>query len=135
MLLKEPFLLREDTSGTKQETLYYLKNRGLSLDDLNVIAVMDDAASLIRCITLGMGISILSRATVQNDAQLGKLLIIPLEQSAFLRKLYIVYEHSASFDEAEGDISLYTFLPQSGGRHSRTRWGRLVSRKNTTSLR
>ena len=53
MLLKEPFLLREDTSGTKQETLYYLKNRGLSLDDLNVIAVMDDATSLIRCITLG----------------------------------------------------------------------------------
>ena len=89
MLLKEPFLLREDTSGTKQETLYYLKNRGLSLDDLNVIAVMDDAASLICCITLGMGISILSRATVQNDAQLGKLLIIPLEQSAFLRKLYM----------------------------------------------
>ena len=82
MLLKEPFLLREDTSGTKQETLYYLKNRGLTLDDLNVIAVMDDAASLICCITLGMGISILSRATVQNDAQLGKLLIIPLEQSA-----------------------------------------------------
>ena len=40
MLLKEPFLLREDTSGTKQETLYYLKNRGLSLDDLNVIAVI-----------------------------------------------------------------------------------------------
>ena len=26
-------------------------------------------------------------------------------------------------------------LPQSGGRHSRTRCGRLVSRKNTTSLR
>ena len=47
----------------------------------------------------------------------------------------VLDEHSASFDEAEGDISLYTFLPQSGGRHSRTRWGRLVSRKNTTSLR
>ena len=99
MLLKEPFLLREDTSGTKQETLYYLKNRGLSLDDLNVIAVMDDAASLIRCITLGMGISILSRATVQNDAQLGKLLIIPLEQSAFLRKLYIVYSSTQFMSE------------------------------------
>ena len=26
-------------------------------------------------------------------------------------------------------------LPQSGGRHSRTRCGRFVSRKNTTSLR
>ena len=28
MPLKEPFLLREDTSGTKQETLYYLKTGG-----------------------------------------------------------------------------------------------------------
>ena len=52
---------------------------------------MDDAASLIRCITLSMGISILSRATVQNDAQSGRLLLFPLGQSAFLRRLYIVY--------------------------------------------
>ena len=43
-LLREPFLLREDNSGTKQETLYFLQNHGLSLDELNVIAVMDDAA-------------------------------------------------------------------------------------------
>ena len=68
-LLREPFLLREDNSGTKQETLYFLQNHGLSLDELNVIAVMDDAAALNRCIALGMGISILSCATVQTDAQ------------------------------------------------------------------
>ena len=87
-LLREPFLLREDNSGTKQETLYFLQNHGLSLDELNVIAVMDDAAALKRCITLGMGISILSRATVRTDAQQGRLLLIPLGQSAFLRRLY-----------------------------------------------
>ena len=90
-LLREPFLLREDNSGTKQETLYFLQNHGLSLDELNVIAVMDDAAALKRCITLGMGISILSRATVRTDAQQGRLLLFPLGQSAFLRRLYIVY--------------------------------------------
>lgn len=90
-LLNEPFLLREDNSGTKQETLYFLRNKGLSLDDLNVIAVMDDADSLKQCIILGMGISILSRATVQSDARQGKLLLFPLGESAFLRKLYIVY--------------------------------------------
>lgn len=76
-LLREPFLLREDNSGTKQETLYFLQNHGLSLDELNVIAVMDDAAALKRCIALGMGISILSRATVQTDAQQGRLLLFP----------------------------------------------------------
>ena len=90
-LLREPFLLREDNSGTKQETLYFLQNHGLSLDELNVIAVMDDAASLKRCIALGMGISILSRTTVLSDAQQGRLLLFPLGRSAFLRRLYIVY--------------------------------------------
>lgn len=89
-LLHEPFLLREDNSGIKQETLYFLQNHGLSLDKPNVIAVMNDAAALKRCIALGMGISILSRATVQTDAQQGRLLF-PLGQSAFLRRLYIVY--------------------------------------------
>lgn len=75
-----------------------------------VIAVMDDAASLIRCITLGMGISILSRATVQNDAQLGKLLIIPLEQSAFLRKLYIVYSSTQFMSEPTAHF--FAFMKQ-----------------------
>ena len=57
--------------------MYFLQNHGLSLDELNVIAVMDDAAALKRCIALGMGISILSRATVQTDAQQGRLLLFP----------------------------------------------------------
>ena len=38
---------------------------------------MDDAAALKRCIALGMGISILSRATVQTDAQQGPATAVP----------------------------------------------------------
>ena len=104
-LLKEPFLLREDNSGTKQETLYFLKNKGLSLDDLNVIAVMDDAAALKQCIMLGMGISILSKATIQADARQGKLLLFPLGEAAFLRKLYLVYS-PVKYMAEEGGVFL-----------------------------
>ena len=104
-LLKEPFLLREDNSGTKQETLHFLKNKGLSLDDLNVIAVMDDAAALKQCIMLGMGISILSKATVQADARQGKLLLFPLGEAAFLRKLYLVYS-PVKYMAEEGGVFL-----------------------------
>ena len=104
-LLKEPFLLREDNSGTKQETLYFLKNKGLSLDDLNVIAVMDDATALKQCIMLGMGISILSKATVQADARQGKLLLFPLGEAAFLRKLYLVYS-PVKYMAEEGGVFL-----------------------------
>lgn len=96
--------------GDKTGNALLSEKPGLSLDDLNVIAVMDDAASLIRCITLGMGISILSRATVQNDAQFGKLLIIPLGQSAFLRKLYIVYSSTQFMSEQTAHF--FAFMKQ-----------------------
>lgn len=104
VLLKEPFLLREDNSGTKQETLHFLKNRGLTLDDLNVIAIMDDAGSLKKCIKLGMGISILSRATVASDAKQKELLIFPLGEEAFLRNLYIAYSPVRYLPEPAGQF-------------------------------
>ena len=88
-----------------QETLHFLKNKGLSLDDLNVIAVMDDAAALKQCIMLGMGISILSKATVQADARQGKLLLFPLGEAAFLRKLYLVYS-PVKYMAEEGGVFL-----------------------------
>ena len=72
----------------------------------------------------------------------------------------VLDEHGAGLDKAEGHVGIHTFLPERfdpikiagagtivvfaaaddlldlpGGRHSRTRCGRLVSRKNTTSLR
>ena len=86
-------------------SLYFLKNKGLSLDDLNVIAVMDDAAALKQCIMLGMGISILSKATVQADARQGKLLLFPLGEAAFLRKLYLVYS-PVKYMAEEGGVFL-----------------------------
>lgn len=103
------YLLPELLSAYHQE-MPDVRFRTSCSDSLDVIAVMDDAASLIRCITLGMGISILSRATVQNDAQLGKLLIIPLEQSAFLRKLYIVYSSTQFMSEPTAHF--FAFMKQ-----------------------
>ena len=64
---------------------------GISMDDLQIIAIMDDPDALKQCIILGLGISILSHAAVEADAAQEKLLVFPLGDSAFLRKLYIVY--------------------------------------------
>lgn len=86
-------------------SLHFLKNKGLSLNNLNVIAVMDDAAALKQCIMLGMGISILSKATVQADARQGKLLLFPLGEAAFLRKLYLVYS-PVKYMAEEGGVFL-----------------------------
>ena len=74
------------------------------MDDLNVIAIMDDAGSLKKCIKLGMGISILSRATVVSDAKQGKLLIFHWEKKLFCEKLYIVYSPVRYLSEPAGQF-------------------------------
>ena len=97
-------LVGTTTSDTSCEFLPFASDE-LVIDDLNVIAVMDDAAALKQCIMLGMGISILSKATVQADARQGKLLLFPLGEAAFLRKLYLVYS-PVKYMAEEGGVFL-----------------------------
>ena len=93
-LLKEPIIMRTDHSGTMRETQQFLQRLQISMDDLNIIAYMNDAAAIQNCVIQGLGVSIMSRQTVEASAQRGDLLMIPLGEHALLRKLYIVYRES-----------------------------------------
>ena len=93
-LLKEPIIMRTDHSGTMRETQQFLQSLQISMDDLNIIAYMNDAAAIQNCVIQGLGVSIMSRQTVEASAQRGDLLMIPLGEHALLRKLYIVYRES-----------------------------------------
>lgn len=93
-LLKEPIIMRTDHSGTMRETQQFLQRLQISMDDLNIIAYMNDAAAIQNCVIQGLGVSIMSRQTVEASAQRGDLLMVPLGEHALLRKLYIVYRES-----------------------------------------
>ena len=86
--------MRTDHSGTMRETQQFLQRLQISMDDLNIIAYMNDAAAIQNCVIQGLGVSIMSRQTVEASAQRGDLLMIPLGEHALLRKLYIVYRES-----------------------------------------
>ena len=93
-LLKEPIIMRTDHSGTMRETQQFLQRLQISMDDLNIIAYMNDAAAIQNSVIQGLGVSIMSRQTVEASAQRGDLLMVPLGEHALLRKLYIVYRES-----------------------------------------
>ena len=93
-LLKEPIIMRTDHSGTMRETQQFLQRLQISMGDLNIIAYMNDAAAIQNCVIQGLGVSIMSRQTVEASAQRGDLLMVPLGEHALLRKLYIVYRES-----------------------------------------
>ncbi len=89
--LEEPFLLRESESGTRREMQKFLSAAGVAEKDLNVIANFSDFEALKRCIVKGMGISILSGRSVEEDIRRGDILAFPLQNERICRNLYLVY--------------------------------------------
>lgn len=89
--LSEPFILRENGSGTKKVMDLYLEKAGIPPSSLNVIARMNDLESIKKSIVNGLGISILSARSVLDLEKTRQILLFPLEGSAHTRTFYIVY--------------------------------------------
>lgn len=89
--LKEPFIMRENGSGTKKEIDRYLESRGIDGTSLHVVARMNDLESIKKSIANGLGISILSLRSARDMADTRQILLFPLEEIPPARTFYIVY--------------------------------------------
>ncbi len=87
-LLKEPFIMREDDSGTKIEILKYLSKNKMKPENLNIVASMSDPFSIIECIKHGLGISILSTKIL--DVSKNDDIIVKELDSEHSRQFYLV---------------------------------------------
>lgn len=91
-LLKEPIIMRTEQSGTKLEAERLMKKYGLTDQDLNIVASMNDAEALRNCIIQGLGVSIVSHKMVMQQEQQGSLLVYKIDPNIKPRKFYLVYQ-------------------------------------------
>ena len=89
--IKDPVIIREKGSGTKKEMDLFLEQIGVTPNDLNVIARMNDLEGIKKSIVNGLGISILSARSAIDLQKTKQILLFPLEESAHKRTFYIVY--------------------------------------------
>ncbi len=85
-LKEEPFILREQGSGTRRIMEERLAKAGLSLSDLNTVAVMGSSDAVRQSVKAGLGISILSIRAIADDIEAGRLVAlrvkgVPLERN------------------------------------------------------
>jgi DNA-binding transcriptional LysR family regulator len=78
-VLKHPFIAREEGSGTREVTFDYLRGAGLEPANLTVVMELGSPESIKGAIEAGMGISILSRSTIDKELQLGTLTCVELD--------------------------------------------------------
>ena len=89
--IKDPIIIREKGSGPKKEMDLFLEQIGVTPNDLNVIARMNDLEGIKKSIVNGLGISILSARSAIDLQKTKQILLFPLEESAHKRTFYIVY--------------------------------------------
>ena len=73
-----PFLCREEGSGTREVINEYLEANSVSAHDLNLCMEFGSPEAIKSAVEAGLGVSIVSRATVGKELKLKTLVAIPL---------------------------------------------------------
>ena len=106
-LMKEPMIMRAEQSGTKQEAERLLQQLGLSEQDLNIVASMNDAEALRNCVIHGLGLSIVSHRVVREQERQGSLLIYKIGAYVNPRRFYLVYQDGPYMPKAADSFIRY----------------------------
>lgn len=79
VLMEYPYICREEGSGTREVIIEYLADQGLNSNELNVIMELGSPEAIKGAVEAGIGITILSRATLGKELKLGTLVAVNLD--------------------------------------------------------
>ena len=92
----QPFIQREEGSGTRRIVEERLSPMGLEAEHLTTIAELGSNEGIREAVKAGMGLSILSRLAVRSDLEAGLLKEIAIAEVNLSRDLYTV-THKARY--------------------------------------
>ena len=85
---RKPLILREEGSGTRKEAEKQLKNAGISMEALDIVASIANQETIKKSVKQGMGITVLSRLAAEDE---DGLLIFPIPGADEGRDINLVY--------------------------------------------
>ena len=86
----QPYVSREHGSGTREVVDDFFKRAGILPDDLNIAMELGSPEAIKGAVEAGLGIAIVSRATILKEVKLGDLVAVPLEPR-LIRPPSVVY--------------------------------------------
>jgi DNA-binding transcriptional LysR family regulator len=91
-LLKEPWIIREEGSGTQMAVERALRKKGKSLKDFNVVVEMGSTSSVKEGVRAKLGLAFISRRAVEEELDRNLFCAIPLYEGmeSISRQIYIV---------------------------------------------
>lgn len=91
MLFSEKFIFRKEGSGTRLLIQESLNKNNISLEDLNIVALIDSDKMIKNMIQLELGVSFISKISIKNEVELGLIKALKIEDLDLKRNFYFVY--------------------------------------------
>lgn len=104
-VLKYPFVLREQGSGTRQVMEDQLLQQGYNPEHIQTVMELGSTGAVKSAVEAGLGITMLSPSSVKHETTLGLVKIIDIDHVEFKRKFYAIHLKSTLLP-----ISAVTFL-------------------------
>lgn len=86
----QPFILREETAGTRKVMQAGLLDHDIRVDDLNVAMVLGSAEAIVTAVEAGIGVAFISRIVAHRCIGAGHVVEVPIEGLELLRQLHMI---------------------------------------------
>lgn len=106
-ITEEPFIVREEGSGTRQIIEKYLLSHGIKISDMHVVLVLGSTESIKEAVERGMGISIMSRWAVRKEVKYGTLKYITAKEDRMLRNFSLTMPKNSVVSHAVDEFISY----------------------------
>lgn len=111
-ITKEPFISREEGSGTRQMIEKYLSKHGVT-QDMKISMVLGSTEAIKEAVEIGMGVSIVSRWAARKESRYGSLKLLSFKEEKMLRDFSLIFQKNAvashAVDEFLSYLKTYSF--------------------------
>ncbi len=112
-LSKEPFILREEGSGTRQMIEKHLTKHGMSSHNIKIAFIMGSTESIKGVVEEGLGVSIMSKWATKKEVRYGSLKTATFKEEKFTRDFSLLYrkpkDSSHALDKFLGYLKKFDF--------------------------
>ena len=89
-LISQPFILREETAGTRRVMQTGLLEHNVRLNDLDTVMELGSAEAIVTGVEAGIGIAFISRMVAWRAIEMGRVVEVPVKGVSLKRQLHII---------------------------------------------
>ncbi len=106
-MAKEPYVLREEGSATREIVERYFSDHGFSVNEMPVALILGSIGSVKEAVERGMGVSVVSKWAIRKEIKNGTLKMLVPKEGRILRKFSLVIQKNSVLTHAVDEFVSY----------------------------